>query len=169
MRSAIALIPPTSTTASSAAPTIPRTNRRPRRPRLVMRASPEAIAHARDGLHQSRRARVGLDLPAQVLDVGVDRPLVALVLVTLHAVDELGARERVAGPLREREQHPPLGRSETHDDAVAADLVAADVDHQRAAVEAQLGALDRCGLARGAPQDGAHPERELARTERLGD
>jgi len=36
--------------------------------------------------------RIGLDLLAQVLDVGIDRALVALVLVALDVVDQLEAR-----------------------------------------------------------------------------
>jgi len=36
----------------------------------------EAIANAEDGLDVPRRPRVGLELAADVLDVGIDRPLI---------------------------------------------------------------------------------------------
>src|SRR5206468_5196632 len=96
----------------------------------------EAVADAVDGLHVARRAGVGLDLAAQVLDVGVDRALVALVVVALHAVDQLEARVHAPGRLGEGDEQAPLRRREVHARVVDGDLVALEVEAQAAAVEA---------------------------------
>src|SRR5579884_1312160 len=74
----------------------------------------ELVSHPEHGLDVARLARIGLQLVAQVLDVAVDRPLVALERRTLHAVEELLAGPDAAGPLRQRLQQRELARCQRH-------------------------------------------------------
>src|SRR3990172_5322569 len=57
----------------------------------------ETIADAEHGQDVPRLFRVGFDLRPQVLDVRVDRPLVALVGFPLGRRKKLETRERAAG------------------------------------------------------------------------
>src|SRR3954464_8413739 len=98
-----------------------------------------------------RRAR--LDLPPQVLHVRVDRALVAVVVVALHAVDELEAREDAAGRAGEREQQLELRRRQLDGPALDDRLVALGVEAEAAAVEAQH-LLDGGAALAGAAQEG---------------
>src|SRR5690606_34673837 len=44
-----------------------------------------------------RLRRIGLDLGAQPVDVGVDRVLIAFVLVAPHGIEQVHARKHLAG------------------------------------------------------------------------
>src|SRR4051794_21024536 len=65
----------------------------PRRGRLLpIRIDAEPVTPAEDGHDDLRMVRVPLDLPAQILHVGVDAALVPLELVAADAVDEFCPR-----------------------------------------------------------------------------
>ena len=70
----------------------------------------EAVADAVDRQQVARRARVGLELAPDVLDVGVDRPLVRLERDAVDGVEELGPGEDPAGLGGERREELELGR-----------------------------------------------------------
>src|SRR5262245_10887266 len=56
----------------------------------------EAVPETVDGLDVARAGRVGLDLAAQVLDVGVDGALVGLERDPVEGVEQLSAGEDAA-------------------------------------------------------------------------
>ena len=106
----------------------------------------------------------GLDLLAQVLDVGVDRPLVGLEGDAVDRVQELAAGEHPARLADHGGQELELGRGEL-------DRPAADRDPHAGKVDLDVGdprhlrPAGRCRL--GPPQDGPDPGHELLGAERL--
>src|ERR1700722_17044765 len=81
------------TTAASATPTNASASCSPSRPikdrlRLTIPGKAKPVTAAEYGLYDRGIRRVLLDLPAQVLDVRVDGPLVALEVVPAHPVDQ---------------------------------------------------------------------------------
>src|SRR4029079_9829275 len=87
----------------------------------------EAVADAVDRQQVARRAWLGLELAPDVLDVGVDRPLVRLERDPVDGVEQLGAGEDPAGLGGERREELELrgrqldraagGVDSTHGDA----------------------------------------------------
>src|SRR6476620_6828770 len=57
----------------------------------------EHVPHATDRVDEPRRARVGFDLAAKPVDVDVDRPRLAGVVVAPDALQQLVAGEDLAG------------------------------------------------------------------------
>ena len=70
----------------------------------------DAVADAVDGQDVARLARVRLELPAEVLDVRVDRPLVRLEGDAVDGVEQLRAGEDAARLAGHRGQQRELGR-----------------------------------------------------------
>src|SRR5687768_15309035 len=78
----------------------------------------QLVAHAVDGLHVARLARIRLQLLTQVFHMAVHRPLVALVGHALQAVEELQAGPYAARALGQSLEQRKLAGSER--DALAA-------------------------------------------------
>src|SRR3954470_8472268 len=106
--------------------------------------------------------RVRLDLAPQVLHVRVDRALVAVVVVALHPVDQLEAREDAAGRAGEREEQLELRRRELDGPPLDDGLVALGIEAEPPAVEAQH-LLDARRARAGAAQERADARDELPR------
>src|SRR5512142_1741100 len=85
------------------------------------------IAHAVNRLDEARRARVSLDLGAQVLDVQVDRALVAFVADALDNVEQVEPREHAARRAHQGRQQVEFRRREVHVALVHLDGAAASV------------------------------------------
>src|SRR6185312_7726034 len=123
----------------------------------------DAIA---DGVYHLDEARAGgivLELSPDVLDVRVDRALVAVEGDAVHRVEELRPGEDAAGLASHRGQELELGGSQL-------DRPAGHRRPQPRHVEDELADLDPLGRLDGAfaaPEDGAHPGDELARAEWL--
>jgi hypothetical protein len=118
-----------------------------------------------------RRVRVRLDLLPQVLDVGVDGALVAVVGVALQRLEQLEAREdapwlRREGvqqiELRARERKRVAGQAATH-------LPPRGVHDHRSPGQRAVGRCSADGGAGRAAQVRPHASDQLARLERLGD
>src|SRR5205085_10402107 len=129
--------------------------------RPVEARSVEAIA---DTPHGGERQRLA-ELLAQLPHVYVDRALVAVPVGSPDTVEELLAREREPGVLREELQQVELARGERDDPTVHPHLAPGGVDLD--AAHHDLGSLAHGRL--GAAQDGTYPGHELTRRERLGD
>ncbi len=112
----------------------------------------------------ARRARIRLELAADVLDVGVDRALVRLEGDAVDLVQQLRAREDPPGLAGHGRQERELGGGQLHR------LVASGDAHARH-VQAQVPSPKELALSRtGMPaQDRAHAGHQLARAERLRD
>src|SRR5262245_39386999 len=106
--------------------------RRRDRSRAVVR---EAIADAVHRQQVARRPRLRLELAANVLDVGVDRPLVRLEGDAVDRVEELGPGEDPAGLRRERRQQLELRGGEI-------DRTTGDVDPHPRQVERDVAGTD---------------------------
>src|SRR5207244_5392114 len=72
----------------------------------------EAVPDAKNRQQVARRPRVGLDLAADVLDVGVDRALVRLERHAAHRIQQLRAREHAARLPRQGREPLKLGRGQ---------------------------------------------------------
>src|SRR5918995_7283172 len=78
----------------------------------------EAVADAVDRLHVAGLARLRLDLAAQVLDVGVDRPLIRLEGDAVQHVEQLSPREDASRLPGHRGQQLELAGGELYRPAV---------------------------------------------------
>src|SRR5438093_12179052 len=87
-------------------------------PLLLVRFS-EAIAYAIHHLDVPWAVWVVFDLAAQVLDMRVDRAVIALEAVIVHALDQLGAGERPAWVPRQHGQQVELRSGKLHRRAAA--------------------------------------------------
>src|SRR5713101_863699 len=161
----------TDATAASATPTNARASRSPScpiqgPPTLTIPVQAEPVAAAEYGLHYDRIAGIFLDLPPQILDMGVDSALVALEVVAADAVNQLEPRVDPAGDRGQGYQDAPFRRSQL--DFAAADLCHPPglVDDQGAVPEPADPLLGR--RCRVAAQDRLDPEHQLTRAERLG-
>src|ERR1700755_1284799 len=74
------------------------------------RLAREAIALAPYRQDAGRLGWIGLDLGAQPVDVGVDRMLIAVVLIAPHLVEQIQSREYFCGILDEKVQQVELAR-----------------------------------------------------------
>src|SRR5256885_74761 len=72
----------------------------------------ELVSAPPDGEDARGLGRVGLDLGAQAVDVGVDGVLVAFVLVAPDGVEQVHAREHLAGLARKEVQQVELARGQ---------------------------------------------------------
>src|SRR5262249_57880643 len=70
------------------------------------------VAHAVHGEEISRAARVRLELPPDVLDVGIDRTLVSLQGDPVESVEELSPREDAPGRAGQGREQLELGGGE---------------------------------------------------------
>ena len=100
---------------------------------------------------EMRRLAIELDLAPKILDVRVDRPLVARELVAADEVDQLIARVHAAGNPGQRHEDTPLGRCELH-------RLAPDHDRSALLINYQLTICERLRTCRRAtaataPQD----------------
>ena len=118
-----------------------------------------AVADAVDGEEVPRRARVGLDLAADVLDVGVDRPLVRLEGHAVDRVEQLRAREDAPGLARQRRQQLELGGGQLDSRGRRRSAACAAVSSSRS--PARTSSASACAAV-GSPQHGAHAGDELA-------
>src|ERR1051326_1329348 len=122
--------------AAKATPTNDRARRTPSGARsLRISGQGKAITAAEHGLDDPWRVRVLLDLPAEVLHVGVDGPLVAFELVAAPAVDQLVPRVDPSGDAGKRHEDAPLGRRELDHLAAGRHGPAVLVDDECAAPE----------------------------------
>src|SRR5436190_1465483 len=128
----------------------------------------EAIPHATLGEDQLWARRVLFELLAEVANVHVDRPLVAVLRVAQHVLEQLGAGGHPAWLAREREQDLELEEGQLHLLAVALDLALAGVDAQRAAHERLVRRLLSAVHPRPS-QDRLHAAAQLAHRARLDD
>src|SRR5207249_3427122 len=88
----------------------------------------ELVADAAHRQQALRVARVGLELPAEIRDVHVDRPAVADELALPEMPDELVSSEVAAGLGGEQCDEPELGSRELHRLAVDSRGMACDVE-----------------------------------------
>src|SRR6185503_16089755 len=79
----------------------------------------EAVADAAHRADQQRRRRVALELLAQVPDVHVDRPLLAVIGRIPDALEQRAAREHAAGRAHQRAQDLELHIGELYGLAIA--------------------------------------------------
>src|SRR5579863_2307411 len=86
----------------------------------------ELIAHAADGF--DKRA-IGLELPAEMADVHVDRPVEWRGFAIVHALHERVARDNAAGRAHQRVQNVELERGHLNGPLVAENLARPRVDH----------------------------------------
>src|SRR4051812_25723982 len=128
----------------------------------------EAIPHATLGEDQLRARRVLLELLAEVANVHVDRPLVAVLRVAQHVLEQLGAGRHPAGLAREREQDLELEEGQLHLLAVALDLALTGVEARCAVPEWLVWGLLAAFHPR-PPQDRLHTAAQLAHRARLDD
>ena len=107
-----------------------------------------------------------VQLASQVLDMRVDRPLVAFVVVALHARDELVPREDPARTRSQREEQVELAPRQLDRFPFHQHLPSLAVDREPAVVERErAGALTRA--LPGPPQDRLHARHELPGAEGL--
>src|SRR5262249_26890674 len=99
-----------------------RTSRRMRRLRSTVR-SRESVSHAEHGLDVGGLRRIGLDLPAEVHDVRIDRSVEPIEVRSEGALHQLLARECAAGRARKRLEEPELAGREGNPAAANAHLV----------------------------------------------
>ena len=106
----------------------------------------------------------GVDLAAQVRDVGLDDAVVTAEVVAPHVVEDLPLGQHPAGVGHQVPQQLELGRRQGDPLPAAPHLV-------RLLVQFEVGEGEpgRAGLAAGAPQDRADPGGQLLQAERLGD
>ena len=90
----------------------------------------KAIAHAVHGVEPTRVARIVAQLGAQVLDVRVNRALVALEVIAQDLLDQLHTRVDATGIAGERREQLELGGGQVDFLALDRDLMARDVDDQ---------------------------------------
>src|SRR3954453_1453880 len=95
----------------------------------------ELIPNAPDCLEVARAHRVGLDLLAQAPDVDGDGAGVAVELEVPDLVEELLAREDLAGMAGEEEEEVELAGGQVERHAVAPDIAPARIDAQRPEAE----------------------------------
>src|SRR5580693_6694043 len=100
-----------------------------------------------------RLLRVGLDLPAEPVDVSVDGSSLDLDLVAPDATQQLAAAHDLAWPRCEQRKQVELGEREHHFLAVAEDLATSEVDGESGELEAVAGLLLRRDLT--APEMGS--------------
>src|SRR4249919_1145274 len=125
----------------------------------------EPVADAMDSDDVPRGTGRGLDLPADVLHVRIDRALVGLDRDAVYGVEQLGAGEHTTGLAREGHEELKLGRREV-------DLGAPDVHPHLGRVDLDVaGAHDLVAAGRGARATEHRPDArdELLRAERLDD
>src|ERR1700716_1939967 len=123
----------------------------------------QGIANTADGVDQRRT--FGIDLLAQVADVGLEDPGVATEVVTPDVIEKLRARKHAARVEHHVAQQPKLRGRELDRPAVPGDL-------ERVLVELQIGVAQPTGRLlddAGAPQDVAKPRDQLLEAEWLGD
>src|SRR3990172_102755 len=101
---------------------------------LRIRFRSELVPDTRDRHDVSRFTRVVAELAAEILHVGVDRALVALVFVSLHPSYELVARVHAARSGGEGNQQVELAPRKLHRLALDRDLPRLAVHDQRAPV-----------------------------------
>src|SRR5256885_12693969 len=82
----------------------------------------EAIPNPENRKQVARRPRVGLDLPADVLDVSVDSALVRLEGHAAHRIQQLRAGEHAARLARQGREQLKLGLGQIHPPAAKARL-----------------------------------------------
>src|SRR5918994_93375 len=129
---------------------------------------PEAIADPAHGQDQLRRLRLGLELLAQMPDMDVDRPRIAVGGVSPDALEQHRTAEYPPWRARKRRQDLELDVRKPHG-------LAAHLDEPLLEVDPQLTRLDRLlellfGVSeRGAPQHRLDAAAELAHRERLRD
>ncbi len=120
------------------------------------------------GVNVLRLFRVALDLLAQPVDVGVDRPRLDLDLVAPHLAQQLAAADHLARLGRQQGQQVELGEGQVDFFALPPDLAAVQVDDQAGELEACLGLLLGYHLL-AAAEVGPHPGQQLPDLEGLGD
>src|SRR6185369_3770174 len=137
-------------------------------PRRRLRRSPEHVPDAANGVDEPWRARVVLDLAAEPVDVDVDGPRLAGVVVAPDPLEQLVASEdlaRVADEEREQVERLRLDRQRL---AVPQEAVAGEVDLDPLEIDDRRRRLDRDSLF-GAAEEGPDPGRQLAQAEWLRD
>ena len=97
-------------------------------------------------------AGIGLDPAAQPVDVDVDRPRLATVVVAPHVLEQLVASEDLAGMADEKGQQFERLRLDRDDLTVAEQPVAGEVDLDRPEVDDGRRSVDRDGLVRPAKE-----------------
>src|SRR5262249_5888287 len=104
----------------------------------------------------------GVELLAQVADVGLDDVRVAAEVVAPDVLEDLSLRQDTTRVQHEETEEVELGRGELDPALAAEDLVAALVEHE-------VGELEQVPrqLARGATQDRLHARDDLGEAERL--
>src|SRR5579862_2274464 len=120
----------------------------------------EDIACSSHRLQIAREFRIALDLAPEPRHLHIDGAQIAAALRLLR---QILARDRFARLLRERVEQRRLGGRQMH--WLAAAIKQAALQIEAAGAETQL--LDALGLLRGALQDVADAQDELARLERL--
>ena len=140
------------------------------------KAPPSKFAHlvagTTHGEDDLRPHGIGLDLGAQAVDVGRHGVLVAIVRVTPHRIEQLGAREHMARVRGEMQQEIELERREVEQLAALANLALGGQDFERAVADGGRnfgGAGERRALQGGAPQQGFDAGQQLGERERLGE
>ena len=133
------------------------------------------VAEAVDGLDRVEARIEVQELPAQPLDVAVDRALADVRVLGVALLHELAARLDVAGMAGERLQEQELGDGQRHGGAVPLRGVALQIEDERAAAEDLVVVLFARRRARRrleereAPEQHADARHELAHRERLAE
>src|SRR5712692_8036623 len=118
----------------------------------------EPVADPGNGVNVLRLLGIALDLLAQPVDVGVDRPRLDLDLVAPHLAQQLAAADDLARLGRQQRKQVELGEGQVDFLTLPPDLAAVQVDDQAGELEARLGLLL-----------GYHPGQQLSHLEGLGD
>src|SRR5262249_49653112 len=131
--------------------------------RMALIVALELVADTVHGHDVVGISRIWLHLAAEVLDVRIDRTLVALESVALNAIDQLHPGEDLVRVAGQGLQQAKLGGGQFHAPAAEGHLVRLEVDHEIACPHG----LNRLPAA--AAQDRANARYDLARTEGLRD
>src|SRR5207245_7643156 len=128
----------------------------------------EPVADPGNGVNVLRLLGIALDLLAQPVDVGVDRPRLDLDLVAPDLAQQLAAADDLARLGPQQRKQVELGVVHVDFLPLPPDLAAVQVDDQAGELEARLGLLLGYHLL-AAAEVGPHPGQELSHLEGLGD
>ena len=126
------------------------------------------VAHPAHGVDERGTGRIGLDLPAQPVDMDIHRPGLAAVVVAPDVLEQLVAGKDLAWLANEEGQQLERLRLDRERLAVAQEPVSGEVHLD----PAEIDDIERGGVGPrdllGPPEEGPDAGRELAQAEEIG-